>query len=837
MARNSPIPKQSVPVLGPDGRMRKEWYLYQDQLQRQVDGAETTAETAAAAAEGGGGFSVGAVSGKDASTLPTSDAQYHKRWEDGTLAEHTVINVTVSLGAISYPRQVTITLNGPSAPGWQGAFSIPSDNAVIAIGLSNTKSDGVFPPTQADEDWTATVDPGNVGSGAPTASAVTSAPFTVPAPLAPGSTAATGAFIDELIINLTTKQWGWNNLFTTVPFDPDAPPENPMALEAPYKAARWLTQNGHYTTPGDPTTFVAGDPVTAQHQGKVVPFDDLDGNVYRVPGTNTVTVENNNPSSMWIIPDYKLADGSLNPDDVFRITNMMGSYLAASPSDDTTWADQNDWSSGVGDSTPGTAAYMDIVFNLSKGTVSGANLNPGSKVPGQVVPLGDWLGLDGSNNVSLSTPLRTLMTLIAANSYTIPNSLLKDQSILTYSVASQAVTYASGAVAANTLVDSNVASVAIGKLVSGTTVFSSDVYFARGTSQPVVRLGNDGIYLYGMGVTVGTGVSPGVAGNPTYAAAGLTSQPYAVIQSLGIFLYQGGAGPSTTITGGVITLYSQSGSTTHPFLTVASGALLFHSGGSFSTAISSTQIQMLYTGASGVANTLSSAGMVIQNGQYFSFTYANGMIMGKAASLSLPATLTEMSTATQQFRVGDPFGTGFEINIINGAYSFKATASGLYLLHASGPSMQLLNTSLTLYSVDGDTTKPYVVLDPTAGLTLYASASGPHVIMDSSGFQVITGAAQLVVSGSAVNISNPGAAGAAIGLNSFTGGGLVGMSYSGHSVAFSINGGGGSVQIDAVTVVKAQQTGPGNPSGWADATAEAWAQSLYTAIKAHGLTT
>ena len=187
------------------------------------------------------------AAGDDASALATTDPNYHAHWQDLSGADHTVIDVII---------------NG----------------TVIPVGLEGSAADSVFPPVEGNEQWTATVDVGQVPqNGTPSANAITSAPFTVYAPPAPGATWATDAWIDQLILTPASKAWGWNNLYTTLPFsNPD------------FKGARWTVQNGHYTTPGNPATFVGGTyaingVVQAQHGGQEVPFTDYDANtVYPV---------------------------------------------------------------------------------------------------------------------------------------------------------------------------------------------------------------------------------------------------------------------------------------------------------------------------------------------------------------------------------------------------------------------------------------------------------------------------------------------------------------------------------------------------------------------------
>ena len=105
-------------------------------------------------------------------------------------------------------------------------------------------------------------------------------------------------------------------------------------------------------------THQIGGNVTAQHGSQESPFTDYDANtVYRMPGTNIVSIQNNNPATMWTIPDYILSDGTVNQDNVFRLKNYVASPLSQSATNDATWTQQDDWSSAVGVGTPGRAAY------------------------------------------------------------------------------------------------------------------------------------------------------------------------------------------------------------------------------------------------------------------------------------------------------------------------------------------------------------------------------------------------------------------------------------------------------------------------------------------------
>src|ERR1019366_6016526 len=181
------------------------------------------------------------------------------------------------------------------------------------------------------------------------------------------------------------------------------------------------------------------------------------------------------------------------------------------------------------------------------------------------------------------------------------------------------------ALAANAVVDTNILSVGISKVTYGTSGFAGDVILSRGISQPVIVLQNSGLYLFGQA-------------NPTDGRSGLTSQPYAAITPSGISLFSGG-NPSVTLTSAAVTLWSVNGSTGYPYVSLSSSALQITSG-SFSTNISSSQIQMAYSGgpvmtlyasglslSSGVSSvTITSGSVAIANGSFSSVATAGGSV-------------------------------------------------------------------------------------------------------------------------------------------------------------------------------------------------------------------
>ena len=142
-----------------------------------------------------------------------------------------------------------------------------------------------------------------------------------------------------------------------------------------------------------------------------------------------------------------------------------------------------------------------------------------------------------------------------------------------------AITAANNALAANSVVDSNVYSVGVNKLIYGTVIFTGNVVMSRGSAQPAIDLENTGMFLYS------TANGPG--------NAGLTSQPYVAIQSSGIGVFSG-ANCSVTINPTAVTLWSTNGSTSAPYVQLTSGFLLFSSGsgGQSNIGIGSSQINI-----------------------------------------------------------------------------------------------------------------------------------------------------------------------------------------------------------------------------------------------------
>lgn len=131
-------------------------------------------------------------------------------------------------------------------------------------------------------------------------------------------------------------------------------------------------------------------------------------------------------------------------------------------------------------------------------------------------------------------------------------------------MAANAITAANAALAASSVVDSNVVTVGFNKVTYGTSIFAGDVILSRGVSQPVIVLANSGplgsgLYLYGQA-------------DASTGATGLTSKPYVVVQSGGIGLYSGG-NASVTITSSTMTFWSINGNSSAPYVAISTSGI------------------------------------------------------------------------------------------------------------------------------------------------------------------------------------------------------------------------------------------------------------------------
>jgi hypothetical protein len=159
--------------------------------------------------------------------------------------------------------------------------------------------------------------------------------------------------------------------------------------------------------------------------------------------------------------------------------------------------------------------------------------------------------------------------------------------------------------------------------------------------------------------------------------------------------------------------------------------------------------------------------------------------------------------------------------------------NGTAYLTLNSAGISLLNASLTLNINNTETQITNIyngILSNTVGLTCQTTVSGHshlaavtneghYCISDTSAISALL---QDNSSAGQLSLYNTRAGGTGSVFLNPTGGG------SGLSPNLAFNG---------VQVLQQQQLGPGNASGWADSTAQSWANSLLTGLRAHGLIT
>ncbi len=222
---------------------------------------------------------------------------------------------------------------------------------------------------------------------------------------------------------------------------------------------------------------------------------------------------------------------------------------------------------------------------------------------------------------------------------TLDGTLLKDATVTANAMAQNAITAANGALAANAVVDNNIASVGVTKLVYGTTIFAGDVYLSRGTGFPVISLLNTGIYLY----------------SAALGANGTIGSPYVVIQSVGIGLYVGSSSRSLTLTGSSLTLWYTNGYTGDPYLQLQSTGISIVSG-SYSLTATASQILLQYSAS--IYTALNSAGLRVVSGSYSLTAYSTGITLsyGSIASVAITTAGVTISNSNVTMYLGTSSG-------------------------------------------------------------------------------------------------------------------------------------------------------------------------------------
>jgi len=645
---------------------------------------------------------VGSISAQDASALSASNPDYHAHWQDSSTALHTVVNITVSLS--QYPQSVVVWIDrndglGPRVE--QGTWAVTADGAVLAVGLqSDLAHQDIYPPTAGNAVWTAYVAPyaaiNNNWNTTPSAAGAVSATFTVYAPGSPTPTWASGAYIDAITTN-NMGDWGWGHLYTTIPLD------NPD-----FFFARWTVQTGSYDTNGN---LVPG----GDHPVETAFTDDSGPSVTITPGSDQVYISNAN---MWGIPPYKLADGTLNQNNVFRFKCYVGTRLNGG-----TIVQQNCWQSVIGNSTPGTNPWLDVVFNLSTGmaTIDARNVRAGTKLPSSTVPVGAGLKTDSGTDTVVPQIGQGVNVDISGNiTLNLGPGLVFSSNALTQLLGNGLTFNGSNAVQAN--------------LGNGLTASGGPI---------TLNLGN-GLAMNGGAVQVNAGSGISVAGGAVAAnlGNGLTTSLGAITLNLGSGLSMNGSaaqvnlGNGLTTSAGAITLnlgsgLSMSGSTLVANLgngmTTSGGAITLNLGSGLSMSGSQAVVNAGngITTLGGMVQVNNGAGIGISGGQVVT-NLGNGLTTsGGAITLNLGGGLT-MSGSVATVNTG----TGLQV-------------SGVQLIIANsgvGPS-QISSVNVSQLNAGTMTVSSTLTLNGSGGLVLSGgggiSVITPATVYAQGGFNVM----------------------------------------------------------------------------------------------------
>lgn len=225
-----------------------------------------------------------------------------------------------------------------------------------------------------------------------------------------------------------------------------------------------------------------------------------------------------------------------------------------------------------------------------------------------------------------------------------------------------------------------------------------------------------------------------------------------------------------------------------PSVAIASGSVTLTAGANTTTLTAGGGIQLAN---STYTLNLSSTQIALANGSYNVQLGSGGIALNSAGyALTLSSTQILMSNSTASLTLA-----ASSASLVSGVQSFMVSAAGLTFLDtAVGSGLQLVATT------------------GAAGVTL--ALQGGTSGFGSVNLSIGSGGAQVTVGTAAV----PGA--------TTIGSGTIALSGAPYTIL-----------MNGSQVLTYRQTGLGNPTGWADSTALAWAQSLYSKLSTHGLIT
>jgi len=817
------------------------------------------------------------VVGVDASTLLTSDPNYHPRWQDLAGGLHTVINLTITASTVGY---ATVWFNFGAGQVWQGWWDITASGQVISVGLQGTNNQMTYPPTLAAGSWTATVGGGEIPSAGPIpGGAVTSTAFTVPAPSTPSATAATDCFIHAITYSAGVggaNNWGWDNLLATLPY---ADPE--------FWYAEFTVQNGQYIS----SVWTPG----GQHGGVETSFCQVGPtsvDSYYGPGGTTPNLVSLGSYEVSLFNlDVWTPPSDANTVFKFRcyVYSRLGTTSLASPGTGTL---QNCWSSGVGVSTPGTASSQDVTIPSTNSAIASTSLsldgttiviNPNGTIASIAAPGANYLSNPGAENGlgwwSNPSAIPFISTTSQHHSGARSFSLASVSGAATSNLVSPQIPATPGQVyTANCwmLGDSvNSAELALninffnssGGLISSTTVA------VQVTSIPTSWTSLAGTQIQAPALTVTMEL------NVTVIVTGGTGNLY--IDDLSLFLCTSSALLAAASVGAAQTNLAAINASTGALAAAAAVINLQQNGGSlainnginvFTGAVYLSQgttepvVALLNTGiflygVAGSGNTgltsspyvaIQSTGILVANSATGPSAYLNGT--GLFLYAVTPGSPGSSSTSAYAELTSGGGLTIRSSQILGGTYN------GYWLetdVSASG---------ITLTFTNGSTINSQVSLTSTTLIMSYAGTT--YLTMNSAGIAIANGSIILNLNNVTASISNgldsavseyaglkvldnvntwytivtpngfffvdaTGAARAALqqdGANS----GSIHVTSGTSQMKMTAALGAAAILANGSQVLTVRQTGPGSPSGFADSTAQAWCLSLYHSLSAAG---
>ncbi len=284
--------------------------------------------------------------------------------------------------------------------------------------------------------------------------------------------------------------------------------------------------------------------------------------------------------------------------------------------------------------------------------------------------------------------------------YQVQTKQIADAAIDSTKMAANAVTAANNALAANSVVDTNVVSVGINKVTYGTSIFAGDVVLSRGVSLPVVVLSNTGLTLFGQA-------------DASTGATGLTSKPYVQIQNTGILVHSGGSGPSVQVSGTAVTLWSVNGNTSNPYAQLSSTVFSLVAG---SNVLSMSASALQFSQASGASLLINSTALFITNG--------SSSVTVTASAITIVNGVLTSPTITVS-------GTPFTINL-DATNGLKVAGNGTTLQTQNNISVLGVFASINVFLTANSNQR--VVLGPGMLQTQNSAGSGWTYVHSLSGF-------------------------------------------------------------------------------------------------------